>query len=136
MFKNQTRQLVRLPAGFSSYLRSLAAMAAFVRASAADYDLKLYVNNLFRRAGVSGHDFEKEIATLFFSLVMGFVTRVTRLTLSLYKTRGAQLKRRPVTATIKSLYWLQFLRCPALHLGLLSAALTPMNRCTFGLKSI
>lgn len=136
MFKNQTRQLVRLPAGFPAYLRSLAAMAAFVRASVADYDLKLFVNNLFRRANVSGHDFEREIATLFFSLVTVSVMRVTLLTWNWYRTRGGQSKRAQAIATTRLRFSRRFSRWRASVRALLSAARRLTNRNTFGLKCI
>lgn len=136
MFKNQTRQLMRLPAGFPAYLQSLAAMAAFVRASVADYDLKLFVNNLFQRAGVSGHDFEKEIATLFFSLVMRSAMRAIRLMWNWCRMRGAQSKRARAIATTELRFSRRFSRWRVLVLVLLSAAQRLMNRSTFGLKYI
>lgn len=136
MPENHHAKLERLPAGFASYLRSLAAMAAFVRHAATDYGLKLFANRLFHRAGIAGHDFQNEISTLFFSLVIGSVIRVIRLTLNWCRTRGGRLKRLRATVTIRSRCLRRFWRSRALVLGLWLAVIRRMNRRMFGSKSI
>ncbi len=132
----RTLQLEKLPSGFGSYIRSLAAMAAFVREAAKNYEIKLFTNRLFRRAGIAGHDFQAEISTLFFSPVTACVIRAIQLTLNLYKTRGGQLKRHRATATTRLRYLLPCWRLRASVRGLLSAVIRRTNRRMFGLKRI
>lgn len=107
-----------LPTGFASYLRSLAAMAELVKAACLNYRLKLFVNRLLLSIGIKGHDFPSEVASLFFSFVIRFGTRATRLTLSLFKTPCAHSKRNPVTVTTRLRFcvrcWLSRVLCHVL----------------------
>lgn len=100
---SQKITLERLPSGLHSYYRTLDAMADFVRRAASDYSLKLFVNRLLLNSGIKGHDFQQEIVTLFFSLVIRFAIHAIRLTWSWCKTHGEQSKRALGTVTTRLL---------------------------------
>ncbi len=126
----------RLPAGFSSYLRTLSVMAELVKSAVLDYRLKLFANGLLISSGIKGHDFMGEVASLFFSLVTAFVIRVTRWMLSLCRTRFVQSKPNPATVTTRSRFcvrcWRYKVFSPALSLVGVSRTLLTM----FGVKCI
>lgn len=69
-------QTSQLPRGLESYRQTLREMAKFVREATTDYGLKQFcINSLLRF--VKGHDFEGEVAALFFSLEIRSLTGAT-----------------------------------------------------------
>lgn len=126
----------KLSAGLQSYIETLQAMASLVRLAALDYDVKRFTNYLFLNNSISGHDFQREIVTLFFSFGIRSVIRGIRSMSNWSRTFYEHCKPARAIATIRLRRFARCLLQRASSLDLSQAAKRGKSWIMFGVRFI